>query len=182
MTGYLYTVKMALSPCLASQDPLMQTNNFSGKLSFQFLSEPTDVNFGGKVHGGAVMKWIDQTAFACAGSWCESYCVTVYVGGIRFYKPIKIGEMVRVDAAIIYTGNSSMHIAIDVFSKNIVEKDFQKTTHCIIVFVAVDAAGNKMPVPRWQPVSEQEKMHEQYALRLIELRKKIEEEMAPFYS
>jgi acyl-CoA hydrolase len=55
------------------------------KMTFQFVSEPGDVNFGGKVHGGAVMKWIDQAAYATASSWSEGYCVTVYVGGIRFY-------------------------------------------------------------------------------------------------
>ncbi|MGF1566363.1 MAG: hotdog domain-containing protein [Flavobacteriales bacterium] len=50
-------------------------------IRFQFISEPTDVNFGGKVHGGVAMKWIDQTAYTCARTWAESYCVTVYVGG-----------------------------------------------------------------------------------------------------
>ena len=89
----------------------------TNKTTFQFISEPTDVNFGGKVHGGAVMKWIDQTAYACASSWSESYCVTVYVGGIRFYKPINIGDLVKIDASVIYTGKTSIHIAVDVFSK-----------------------------------------------------------------
>jgi len=61
-------------------------------ISFQFISEPTDVNFGGKVHGGEVMKWIDQTAYTCATGYSGNYCVTVYVGGIRFYRPIAIGH------------------------------------------------------------------------------------------
>lgn len=158
----------------------METNNFNGKLTFQFLSEPTDVNFGGKVHGGIVMKWIDQAAFACAGSWSESYCVTVYVGGIRFYKPVKIGDLVKVDAQIIYTGSSSMHIAIDVSSKNIKDKEFQKTTHCIIVFVAIDEDGNKIEVPKWTPHNEREEQLEEYAIKLMGLRKNIEDEMKPY--
>ena len=41
----------------------------SSKVVFRFLAEPTDVNFGGKVHGGAVMKWIDQAGYACAAGW-----------------------------------------------------------------------------------------------------------------
>lgn len=159
----------------------METNNFNGKISFQFLSEPTDVNFGGKVHGGIVMKWIDQAAYACAGSWAEAYCVTVYVGGIRFYKPVKIGDLVKVDAQIIYTGSSSMHIGIDVYSKNIMEKDFQKTTHCIIVFVAVDEDGNKLDVPKWIPQSTREQQLEAYAIKLMELRRGIEDEMKPYF-
>jgi len=51
----------------------------SGKraVEFRFLAEPTHVNFGGKVHGGMVMKWIDQVAYACAAGWSGLYCVTV---------------------------------------------------------------------------------------------------------
>lgn len=49
------------------------------QLKFCFLAEPTDVNFGGKVHGGAAMKWIDQVAYACASSWSGEYAITVYV-------------------------------------------------------------------------------------------------------
>ncbi|MGE3727394.1 MAG: acyl-CoA thioesterase, partial [Candidatus Sericytochromatia bacterium] len=79
------------------------------ELTLRFLAEPTDVNFGGKVHGGAVMKWIDQAGYACAVGWTGQYCVTVYVGGIRFYKPILIGHMVEVKAKVIYTGRTSLH-------------------------------------------------------------------------
>ena len=46
------------------------------EVTFRFLAEPTDVNFGGKVHGGMVMKWIDQAGYAAAVSWSGRYCVT----------------------------------------------------------------------------------------------------------
>lgn len=49
-------------------------------LTLRFLAEPTDVNFGGKVFGGAVMKWIDQAAYALAVAWSGRYAVTDYVG------------------------------------------------------------------------------------------------------
>lgn len=151
------------------------------QISFQFLAEPTDVNFGGKVHGGAVMKWIDQVSFACASNWATSYCVTVYVGGIRFLKPIQIGDIVKIDAKIIFTGTTSMHIMVDVMSKNIkTDLPFSKTTHCIIVFVAVDDAGQAKEVPKWEPQNDEDKRLEAYAQKLMALRKDIEEEMAPF--
>lgn len=95
-------------------------------ITFQFISEPSDVNYGGNVHGGSVMKWIDQAGYACATTWSGNYSVTVYVGGIRFYDPIKIGEVVKVDAQVIYTGTSSMHIAINVFSRNLKQPNFEK--------------------------------------------------------
>ena len=47
------------------------------KVTLRFLAAPTDVNFGGKVHGGAVMKWIDQAGYTCAAGWTGHYCVTV---------------------------------------------------------------------------------------------------------
>jgi acyl-CoA hydrolase len=150
------------------------------KITFQFVSEPSDVNFGGKVHGGAVMKWIDQTAYACASTWSEGYCVTVYVGGIRFYKPIQIGSLVKIIARVIYTGKSSIHIAVDVFSRPMTGQKFVKTTHCVIVFVAVDENGKPRESRQWTPNTENERHLEQYALRLMSLRKNIEDEMAPF--
>lgn len=149
-------------------------------MSFQFLSEPTDINYGGKVHGGAVMKWIDQAGYSTASMWSESYCVTVYVGGIRFYKPILIGDLVKVDADIIYTGNTSMHIAIDVYSKKVTEQYFEKKTHCIIVFVAVDENGKSKSIPKWVPTTDHELEMEKYAIKLMNLRKQIQDEMDPF--
>jgi len=151
------------------------------KMTFQFVSEPTDVNFGGKVHGGAVMKWIDQASFACASTWAESYCVTVYVGGIRFHKPIHIGSLVKIQSRVIYTGKTSIHIAVDVYSRKMSEPKFEKTTHCVIVFVAVDDKGNPKPTRQWIPDTDRERQLHQYAKRLMELRKDIEEEMGPHF-
>jgi acyl-CoA hydrolase len=147
----------------------------NNSVKFRFLSQPLDVNFGGKVHGGAVMKWIDQAAYTCAVNWSSQYCVTVYVGGIRFINPIRIGEIVEVQARIIYTGRSSMHISVDIKAINPKTKEETKTTHCVIVFVAVDDEGKTIPVPAWTPQTEEEKKLQQYAIRLSELRKEINE-------
>lgn len=147
------------------------------ELTLRFLAEPTDVNFGGKVHGGAVMKWIDQAGYACAAGWSGQYCVTVYVGGIRFHKPILIGNMVEVCAKVIYTGRTSLHIAVDVCASDPRVGEYQMTTQCIIIFVAVDANGQPVPVKAWQPVTEADKALEQSAIKLMTLRQGIENEM-----
>lgn len=152
-----------------------------GNISFQFISEPTDINFGGKVHGGVVMKWIDQTAYTCARTWAENYCVTVYVGGIRFLKPINIGDVVKINSQVILTGRTSIHIAVDVYGKKINDDHFEKKTHCVIVFVSVDAKGNPIPVKPWKPNTERQKKLEEYAIKLKSLRQDISEEMLPFF-
>jgi acyl-CoA hydrolase len=149
-------------------------------LILRFLAEPGDVNFGGKVHGGAVMKWIDQAGYACAVNWCGGYAVTVYVGGIRFLNPIHIGNLVEIKAKVIYTGSSSMHIAVDVYSKKPEKLDYKHNTHCIIIFVALDEDGKPNPVPAFVPENEEDKKMENYARRLMELRKGIEDEMSGF--
>ncbi|WP_075351960.1 acyl-CoA thioesterase [Algoriphagus marinus] len=156
--------------------------DYPHKTTFQFISEPSDINFGGKVHGGSVMKWIDQAAYTCARTWAESYCVTVYVGGIRFYKPISIGEVIKIECAVIYTGSSSIHIMVEVYSRDFSEHVFEKKTHCIIIFVAVDEKGEPKKVKPWIPQTDQEKHLEEYAIRLKDLREKIHTEMKPFFN
>ena len=146
------------------------------EVTLRFLAEPTDINFGGKVHGGAVMKWIDQAGYTCAVGWSGQYCVTAYVGSIRFYKPVLIGNVVEVRAKLIYTGETSMHIAVDVRAGDPKGGRYHKTTHCIIVFVAVDDRGTPVEITRWQPQTEEDVALEHYAKRIMELRKGIEEE------
>lgn len=151
-------------------------------ITMRVLAEPSEVNFGGKVHGGSVMKWIDQAAYACAVGWSGQYCVTVYVGGIQFHKPIHIGSLVEVYARLIYTGRTSMHIAVDVSAGDPRFGVDSKTTHCVIIFVAVDAQNNPVEVPDWVPQTDEDKALEAYAKKLMELRKAIEAEMRVYQS
>ncbi len=147
------------------------------EITLRFLAEPMDVNFGGKVHGGIVMKWIDQAGYACATHWSGSYCVTVYVGGIQFMQPIHIGALVEVNAKVIYTGRTSMHISVDVYAADPKDDDMEKATHCVIIFVAVDPDGKPIETPKWNPEKQEDLDLESYAKRLMELRSGIKEEM-----
>lgn len=139
----------------------------------RFLAEPTDVNFGGKVHGGAVMKWIDQAAYACAATWSGMYCVTVYVGGITFDQPIRIGQMVEVRARIVLTGTSSMHMLVEVGAQDLRGGEPVQATRCMIVFVGIDAAGKPAPVPAWTPETPEDEALAAYAKRLLQAREAI---------
>lgn len=117
----------------------------------RFLAEPSTVNFGGKVHGGTVMKWIDEAGYACATAWAKRYCVTVFVGSISFHRPIRIGDLVEVEAHLAYTGTSSMNIAVEVRSGDLKAGGLHKTTECLIVFVAIGDDGKPVPVDAWTP-------------------------------
>lgn len=146
-------------------------------VTLRFLAEPSDVNFGGKVHGGAVMKWVDLAAYACAAGWSGKYCITAYAGGIRFVQPIHVGNLVEVSAKIIYTGNSSMHIAINVQASDPKERENRLTTHCIVIMVAVDENGKPTSVPEWTPTTAEDIHLQESAIKLMEMRKTIGEQM-----
>jgi acyl-CoA hydrolase len=147
----------------------------------RFLAEPTDVNYGGKVHGGQVMKWIDQAGYAAAVGWSGKYSVTVAVGGIRFVAPIRISDLVTVDTTLVYTGTSSMHFAVDVRARDPMDEDGERLcTHCVIVFVAVDDNGKPVTVPAWTPVSDEDKRLSEYATQVMALSKGIEQTVARY--
>lgn len=144
------------------------------EITLRFLAEPGDVNFGGKIHGGAVMRWIDQAGYACAVSWSGHYCVTVYVGGIRFLRPILIGHLVEVTAQLVHTGRTSMHITVAVRAGDPREGGLSETTHCTMVFVAVSSTGATVPVHAWVPQTTGDQALERRAIRQRELREAMD--------
>ncbi|MHB1273588.1 MAG: acyl-CoA thioesterase [Rhodanobacter sp.] len=146
------------------------------EVKFRFLAQPTDVNFGGKVHGGMAMKWIDQAGYACAVSWSGAYCVTVSVSGIQFVAPILIGDLVTVRARLIHTGTSSMHLAVDVLARDMRTGEQRLATSCVMVFVALDSPdGKPTPVPHWEPHDDNERQLQAQAKRLLELSRGMEQ-------
>jgi len=151
------------------------------ELAMCFLAEPTDVNYGGKVHGGVVMKWIDQAGYAAAVGWSGHYCVTVAVGGIRFVAPIRTSELVSVVAKLVHTGTSSMHFAVEVSARDPIGGPSRLCTHCVIVFVALDAVeGKPTPVPAWSPDSDDDRRLSDYATQVMALSKGIEQTVARY--
>lgn len=142
--------------------------------TFRFLAEPTDVNFGGNVHGGIVMKWIDQAAYACAAQWSKCYCVTVSANGIRFIKPIKVGQLVEITASLVHTGASSMHIYVVVKSGDATENTTSVANRCFITFMAVDCEGNPVNVPAYVPEDERHMQLELVAMRAKDFAKQLD--------
>jgi acyl-CoA hydrolase len=154
------------------------------ELTLRFLAQPTDVNYGGKVHGGVVMRWIDQAGYAAAVGWSGRYSVTVAVGGIRFVAPIRTSDLVAVRAKLVHTGTTSMHFAVDVLASDPMQPLEQRLcTHCVIVFVALDAVeGQPVEVPAWQPVDADDRRLAEYALQVMALGKGIEETVARYHA
>ena len=154
--------------------------NRQREITLRFIAEPTDINLHGFVHGGAVMRWIDVAGGTCAAGWCGRAVVTVYVGGIRFYKPIHIGNLVELHARLIYTGRTSMHITVDVRASDPRVGEFTDTTHCVIVFVTLDENFKPIEVPKWIPETEEDKALAEYAVQMMAQGKEIQKEISRF--
>ena len=142
----------------------------------RFLAAPTDVNWGGKVHGGIVMRWIDEAAHVLVTQWTgDAANVAVYAGGVRFYQPLRIGDLVEVEARLIYTGRTSMHVSVHVRSGNPAGIERRLTTHSLIVFVALTPDGTSIEAPTWEPTTEEDVALFEHARHLIELRAAVDD-------
>jgi 4-hydroxybenzoyl-CoA thioesterase len=141
----------------------------------RFLAAPTDVNWGGKVHGGIVMRWIDEAAHVVVTRWAGSARnVAVYSGGIRFYRPLFIGDLVEVEARLLHTSASSVHLGVHVRSGDPRGEALALTTHCLTVFVALDDDHKALPVPRWEPASDEDRALDAHAVDLVRLREAVD--------
>ncbi|SER84945.1 Acyl-CoA hydrolase [Vreelandella subterranea] len=117
------------------------------ELSMTVLMTPDMANFSGKVHGGAILKKLDEVAYACASRYSGHYVVTLSVDQVLFKQPIHVGELVTFLASVNHVGRSSMEIGIKVVAEDIRKKLIRHTNSCYLSMVAVDADGKPARVP-----------------------------------
>ena len=142
------------------------------QLSMTVLMTPDMANFSGNVHGGNLLKYLDQVAYACASRYAGCYVVTLSVDQVNFRQPIHVGELVTFLASVNYAGRSSMEIGIKVITEDIREKSVRHTNSCFFTMVAVDA--NRKPVavpPLVLETPEQHARFEQAKLRKLSRQK-----------
>ena len=126
-------------------------NDLSRELSMTVLMTPDMANFSGNVHGGAILKLLDQVAYACAARYAGQYVVTLSVDQVTFKQPIHVGEMVSFLASVNYVGRSSMEIGIKVIAENIHDRVVRHTNSCYFTMVAVDGHGRPVAAPVFTP-------------------------------
>lgn len=142
----------------------------SAKLSMTVLMTPDQANFSGNVHGGTILKYLDQVAYACASRYAGSYVVTLSVDQVTFRQPVYVGELVTFLASINFTGRTSMEVGIKVITENIREKSVRHTNSCFFTMVAVGDDGRPIEVPKLEPVTVDQKRRYQNALQRREIR------------
>ncbi|MGB2699735.1 MAG: hotdog domain-containing protein, partial [Candidatus Phosphoribacter baldrii] len=138
--------------------------------TLRFLAAPTDVNWGGKVHGGILMRWLDETGYVCASAWSHTHVVSRFSGGVSFLRPIRIGDLVEIQARLVHTGRTSMHIALRVVAGSPRTGELELATQCTSVYVALDAEARPCPVPTWTPSTPVDQAAQQHAVEFMALR------------
>ncbi|WP_026349828.1 acyl-CoA thioesterase [Bordetella sp. FB-8] len=146
----------------------------SHQLSMTILMTPDTANFAGNVHGGTILKLLDQVAYACASRYAGSYVVTLSVDQVMFRQPIHVGELVTFLAAVNYTGRSSMEIGIKVVAEDIRKKCVRHANSCYFTMVAVDDTGKTTAVPALKPTDPEEVQRFESAKQRRALREEME--------
>jgi len=148
------------------------------QLTMTVLMTPDTANFSGNVHGGHILKLLDQVAYACASRYAGAYVVTMSVDQVVFRQPIHVGELVTFLASVNYTGRTSMEIGIKVLAENIRSQDVRHVNSCFFTMVAVGDDKQPVPVPPLRPFSPEEQRRYEEAKSRKELRLALEHQYA----
>ena len=125
------------------------------ELHMSTLITPTMANFSGNLHGGELLKMLDQVAYACASRYSGNMCVTLSVDQVMFKEPIHVGELVNYYASVNLVGRTSMEIGIRVEAENIQTRTVRHTNSCYFTMVAMQD-GKPVDVPPLKLETEQQ--------------------------
>jgi len=142
-------------------------------LHMTMLATPDMANVSGRVHGGSLLKLLDQVAYACAARYCKSYCVTVSLDHVFFKEPIHVGELMTVLAHVNYVGSSSLEIGVKVVAENLKTQEKRHTNSCYFTMVCMGEDGK----PRAAPPLIVENEAERRLFKAAEMRRELRKEV-----
>lgn len=124
----------------------------ASRILLSHIMSAHDTNLLGTVHGGVVMKLVDDAAGAAAGRHSEGPAVTGAMDEMAFLNPVRVGDLLKVMAQVNWTGTTSMEIGVRVVAERWNESGpGEQVASAYLVFVAVDAEGRPRPVPQVVP-------------------------------
>lgn len=129
------------------------------------LMTPDLVNFGGKVHGGALLKLLDEVAYSCAARFSGHYAVTLLIDDARFRAPVHVGELVTFLARVNWVGRTSMEIGIRVVAEDHRTRIERHVMSCFVIMVAMNEAGEKVAIAPFTPLDDADRARWQAAER-----------------
>ncbi|MGP3922222.1 MULTISPECIES: acyl-CoA thioesterase [unclassified Streptomyces] len=136
----------------------------ASRTTLSHIMTAADTNLLGTVHGGVIMKLVDDAAGAVAGRHSGGPAVTASMDEMVFLEPVHVGDLVHVKAQCNWTGRSSMEIGVRVMAERWNESTpASQVGSAYLVFAAVDADGKPRPVPQVVPETERDKRRYQEA-------------------
>jgi uncharacterized protein (TIGR00369 family) len=142
------------------------------RFTLSALMGPQDANTQGNVHGGVIMKMVDEAGALVAMRHARTPVVTVAIDSMTFVEPIFVGNIVLCNAEITYVGRTSMEIRVEVIAENPLHGTSHVTNIAYLVYVALDANGHPTTVPPLNYETPVEKARAQEAQERQALRKK----------
>ena len=119
----------------------------SSRVTLSQLMHPEHTNLLGNVHGGWIMKLVDEAGALACMRHSQRKVVTVTIDSMDFRQPIRIGDLVILTAEVSYTGRTSMEASVEVHAENPITGEQMHTNTAYLVYVALDDAGRPTPVP-----------------------------------
>jgi uncharacterized protein (TIGR00369 family) len=130
-------------------------------MSIAQLMNPEHANNHGNVHGGWIMKLIDEAGGLACMRHAQRRVVTVAVDTLTFRKPIFLGNLVTITAEVSYVGRTSMEVEVQVFAEDMIDGTKIHTNTAYLVYVALDKQGRSAPVPGLIPETEAQRQRMQ---------------------
>jgi acyl-CoA hydrolase len=132
---------------------------------------PNDTNPLNALLGGRLMHWIDLAGAMAAHRHSRTYVVTASVDHMDFLVPVRVGDLVILRASVNRAFRTSMEVGVKVWVENYLSEQHRHVSSAYLTFVAVDVAGNRLPVPQIIPETEDEKRRYEGATRRREIRR-----------
>ena len=140
---------------------------------------PNDTNVFGNLMGGRLMYWMDIASALSAQKHCNAPVVTASVDNISFENPIKLGNVVHIEAKVSRAFTTSMEVHMKVWGEDLKRQHTYKSNEAYYTFVALDPDNKPKPVPQLIPETEEEKKLFEGALRRRQLRLILGGKMKP---
>ncbi len=117
------------------------------RVTLSVMMGPQDTNGLGNVHGGVIMKMVDEAGGLAAMRHARRPSVTVAMDSMTFMQPVRVGMLVMFNAELTYVGRTSMEVRVEVIAENPMEGTRSITNTAYLVYVALDDAGVPTRVP-----------------------------------
>jgi len=152
------------------------------KESFTVMNElvlPNDTNTLNNLMGGRLLHWMDIAAAISAQKHCNRIVVTASVDNVSFRHPVKLGDVISIEAQVTRAFNTSVEVRLQVYAQNIPSGSRIKSNEAFYTFVAIDQHSKTVAVPELIPETDEEKELYEGALRRRQLRLILAGKMKP---